>query len=105
MMTRKLAADYCCLSEAQFEREIIDGRLPIPVRLGGRDSWHRATMDQYLERIANPESDWRASSPIYANDPKYHQKRQSLPGLSSPEEVETSRRRARSMTASKKRPD
>lgn len=67
MMTRRLAADYCCLSEAQFEREICDGRLPPPVKLGGRDSWHRATIDKYLEKIANPELDWRATSPIYAD--------------------------------------
>src|SRR3546814_11884139 len=35
MMTRQLAADYCCLSIAQFEREIVSGRLPAPVNLGG----------------------------------------------------------------------
>ena len=66
MMTRKLAADYCCLSESQFEREIIDGRLPNPVKLGGRDHWHKPTLDTHLERIAGQAYDWRAESPIYA---------------------------------------
>jgi len=74
MMTRKLAADYCSLSVAQFEREIIDGRLPCPVKLGGRDSWHRATIDKHLELIANPELDWRRDSPLYADDPRYQRK-------------------------------
>ncbi|MGV7119620.1 hypothetical protein [Sphingopyxis sp. 550A] len=66
MMTRKLAADYCCLSEAQFQREIIDGRLPDPVVLGGVDHWHRPTLDRHLEMIAGAVSDWRSRSPMYA---------------------------------------
>ncbi|OWQ95122.1 hypothetical protein [Sphingopyxis witflariensis] len=75
MMTRKLAADYCCLSEAQFEREIIAGRLPVPVILGGRDHWHKPTLDKHLERIVNGDPyDWRADSPLYADDPKYRRK-------------------------------
>lgn len=66
MMTRKLAADYCCLSETQFQREIVDGRLPEPVRLGGNDHWHKPTLDTYLERIAGSVTDWRSKSPMYA---------------------------------------
>src|SRR3546814_15112663 len=49
MMTRQLAADYCCLSIAQFEREIVSGRLPAPVNLGGAAHWHKPTLDRYLE--------------------------------------------------------
>lgn len=77
MMTRGLAADYCCLSEAQFEREIADGRLPYPVKLGGRDSWHRPTLDEHLAAIARgPDDpyDWRAHIPLYADDPRYQRK-------------------------------
>lgn len=66
MMTRQLAADYCCLSIAQFEREIISGRLPAPVSLGGAAHWHKPTLDRYLEQIAGPAYDWRKDSPIYA---------------------------------------
>lgn len=76
MMTRTMAADYCSLSVAQFEREIIDGRIPIPVKLGGRESWHRQSIDEHLDRIVNGEPyDWRADSPIYADDPKYRRGR------------------------------
>lgn len=75
MMTRTMAADSCSLSVAQFEREIIDGRLPIPVKLGGRESWYRRAIDEHLERIVNGTPyDWRADSPIYAGDPKYTRK-------------------------------
>lgn len=66
MMTRQMAADYCSLSVAQFQREIIDGRLPDPVSLGGIDHWHRPTLDRHLELIAGAESDWRSRSPMYA---------------------------------------
>lgn len=76
MMTRQFAADYCCLSIAQFEREIIAGRLPIPMKLGGRESWHRKTIDEYLERLVKGDAyDWRRDSPIYADDPRYQDKR------------------------------
>lgn len=68
MMTRKLAADYCCLSEEQFKREVIDGRLPEPVKLGGRDHWHRPTLDRHLELIAGAADDWRSRSPMYAKN-------------------------------------
>ena len=66
MMTRQLAADYCCLSVAQFEREIVAGRLPNPVKLGGTEHWHRPTLDRYLEQIAGGTYDWRKDSPLYA---------------------------------------
>lgn len=65
MMTLKMAADYCSLSEAQFKREIIDGRLPDAVELGGKDHWHRPTLDRHLEMIAGAVSDWRSRSPMY----------------------------------------
>src|SRR3546814_2739719 len=52
MMTRQLAADYCCLSIAQFEREIVSGRLHAPVNIGGAAHWHQPTLDRDLEQIA-----------------------------------------------------
>src|SRR3546814_7172048 len=48
MMTRQLAADYCCLSIAQFEREIVSGRLPAPVN---RSEEHTSEL-QSLMRIS-----------------------------------------------------
>lgn len=77
MMNRTMAADYCSLSVAQFLREIVDGRLPEPVKLGGRDRWHRPTIDKHLEVIARGADDpydWRSRSPMYANDPRYQRK-------------------------------
>jgi predicted DNA-binding transcriptional regulator AlpA len=66
MMTRQLAADYCSLSIAQFEREINAGRLPAPVSLGGVAHWHKPTLDRYLEQISGATYDWRKDSPLYA---------------------------------------
>ena len=66
MMRRKTAATYCDMSEAAFEREVNGGRLPAPVMFGGRQHWHRATLDQDLARIAGHATDWRNKSPLYA---------------------------------------
>lgn len=48
MMRRKTAAEYCDLSEAAFEREVIACRLPCPVALGGREHWDRLALDRAL---------------------------------------------------------
>lgn len=75
MMARQMAADYCGLSIAEFEREIIDGRLPLPVKFGSRERWHRQSIDEHLDLIVNgPGYDWRKESPIYADDPRYQRK-------------------------------
>lgn len=68
MMLRKTAAQYCDVSEEAFEREVIAGRLPMPVIFGERPHWHRATLDTYLDRIAGAKSDWRSKSPVYNPD-------------------------------------
>lgn len=66
MMTRGRAAHYCDLSEAAFEKEVATGRLPMPVKLGGRDHWSRVALDEWLERLAGErEEDWRAGSNLY----------------------------------------
>ena len=66
MMTRAIAAAYCGLTEAAFEREIHAGRLPLPVKLGGKDHWHRPAVDRDLAKIAGATLDWRSESPLYA---------------------------------------
>ncbi len=66
MMLRKNAARYCDLTEEAFEREVVAGRLPMPVIFGERPHWHRATLDKHLERIAGAVNDWRSKSPVYA---------------------------------------
>jgi predicted DNA-binding transcriptional regulator AlpA len=65
MMRRPLAARYCDLSVAEFEREVADGRLPMPVRLGNNEHWSRARLDEALERLASGEPDWFSGSPLY----------------------------------------
>jgi predicted DNA-binding transcriptional regulator AlpA len=61
MMRRSLAARYCDLSVAEFEREIAAGRLPMPVKLGNSEHWSKARMDEALERIAGGSAnDWRS---------------------------------------------
>jgi hypothetical protein len=67
MMTRARAAHYCDLSEAEFEREVIAGRLPVPVRFGNRDHWSRVALDDSLSRIAGESigNDWRKEQPLY----------------------------------------
>jgi len=51
MMKRATAAEYCDMSEAAFEREIIAGRLPSSVVFGGRDHWRKEALDRALDRI------------------------------------------------------
>lgn len=68
MMTRTRAAAYCDLTVAEFEREVLDGRLPMPVKLGSKDHWSRVALDEHLSRIAGEQSgDWRQKQPLYAN--------------------------------------
>jgi predicted DNA-binding transcriptional regulator AlpA len=65
MMRRQLAAKYCDLSIAEFEREIADGRLPMPVRLGNNEHWSKAKLDEALELLASGGQDWFSGSPLY----------------------------------------
>lgn len=51
MLLRKDAAAYCSLSEAAFEREVASGKLPFPVRLGGRDHWCVKALDKALDAL------------------------------------------------------
>jgi predicted DNA-binding transcriptional regulator AlpA len=69
MMRRATAAGYCDMSSAGFEREVLAGRLPPPVHLGGEERWSRVQLDEALDRItgslpAQP-SDWRREQPLY----------------------------------------
>lgn len=52
MMKRQTAAQYCDMSVAAFEREILAGRLPSPVLLGGREHWCKNALDKALDQIA-----------------------------------------------------
>lgn len=52
MMRREKAAQYCDLSVAEFEREVVRGNLPAPAKLGRKDHWHKESLDRALARIA-----------------------------------------------------
>lgn len=60
MMRRTLAARYCDLSAAEFEREVNEGRLPLPIVLGGSERWSRRKLDEALELLDGGADDWRA---------------------------------------------
>jgi len=65
-MRRPDAARYCGLSVAEFEREIIDGRLPEPFKLGNSEHWYKAKLDAALAKLAGEEqADWRKEAGIY----------------------------------------
>ncbi len=66
MLRREKAAAYCDLSVAAFEREVLAGRLPHPVMLGGKEHWSRVAIDNALERLSGEApDDWRAKAPLY----------------------------------------
>lgn len=56
-MRRSVAALYCDLSEAAFEREVAAGRLPAPIELGRGDRWSRAQLDRALAVLAGEAID------------------------------------------------
>lgn len=68
MMKRGTAAMYCDLSQAEFEREVHSGRLPMPVKLGNSEHWSRTDIDEHLSRLTKRSApSWRDQSPLYAN--------------------------------------
>lgn len=68
MMRRETAAMYCDLTPAEFEREVADARMPLPIKLGGKEHWSRIAIDEMLNRLTGDNvPDWRAKSKLYAN--------------------------------------
>jgi len=64
MMKRATAASYCDLSPSKFSQEVIAGRLPLPVKLGGEDHWNQVALDAELARLSGlEEDDWRKEQP------------------------------------------
>ncbi len=67
MMLRATAAGYCDMTSADFEREVIAQRLPMPVLFGGAERWNRRALDEALERLVGGTApDWRTQSNLYA---------------------------------------
>lgn len=67
LMKRTTAARYCELTLAKFERAVMNGELPLPVKINGEERWYRHEIDA----INQPANDvgmngWRKRSPLYA---------------------------------------
>jgi hypothetical protein len=60
MMRRTMAARYVDLSPAEFEREVNEGRLPLPIMLGRSEHWSRRKLDDALEALHGGVEDWRS---------------------------------------------
>lgn len=67
MMKRALAARYCDLSPAEFEREVNEGRLPLPITLGNNEHWSRRKLDEALELLHGEVEDWRGKLGLNQN--------------------------------------
>lgn len=66
LMKRSTAAKCCEMSEAAFEREVIAGRLPQPIMIGGAEHWSLAQIDAAIENMVGSEKrDWRSSMPMH----------------------------------------
>jgi predicted DNA-binding transcriptional regulator AlpA len=52
MMRLATAAAYLDLSPAAFKREIAIGRMPTPIKFGGRDSWRRDAIDACIDALS-----------------------------------------------------
>jgi hypothetical protein len=67
LMKRATLAQYLDIAPSDVEREIVAGRLPMPIKMGGRDVWSRALVDSMVERMTGEAIDnWRSSQPLYA---------------------------------------
>lgn len=68
MLKRATAAAYLDISVAEFEREIMGGRIPSPVSLGNGPHWSRVELDAYMDRLSGgPADDWRSRTNLYAS--------------------------------------
>lgn len=62
----KTAAAYLDLSEVELEREVANGRLPLPVKLGNSLHWSQSQVDAAMDLISGDgRPDWRLASPLY----------------------------------------
>jgi prophage regulatory protein len=70
MLRRNFAAQYLDMSGAEFERQVAEGALPMPVKLGDELRWSRAALDEAVERLAGERApDWRSRSKLYGVAP------------------------------------
>jgi predicted DNA-binding transcriptional regulator AlpA len=69
MLNRPLAAAYCGLSSAEFERQVCAGELPSAVKLGNKTLWERGAIDESLDRLTGRGApNWRKDSLLYGSE-------------------------------------
>jgi hypothetical protein len=68
LMRRDLAAAYCDMPIAEFERGVATGALPQPVKVVDRDRWSKAALDERVGRLTGEggDDDFRKRSKLYA---------------------------------------
>lgn len=62
LMKRKTACEYLDMSEGSFEKEILAGRFPSAIKVGGRDHWYKEAIDAAIDRMVNGDPampEWR----------------------------------------------
>jgi hypothetical protein len=68
MLRRDLAAAYCDMPVAEFERGVALGILPLPTKVVDKDRWSRNALDESLERLTGEgRPDFRGASNLYGN--------------------------------------
>ena len=64
LMKKATAAEYCDMTTAMFEREVMGGTLPLPTVLGRTEYWSRVALDEKISQLAGETvDDWRNNQP------------------------------------------
>ena len=69
MMKKATLAAYLDMGGADIEREVMAGRLPHPISIGGAPHWSRAAVDASIESLTGESAhdDWRKGQPLYGS--------------------------------------
>ncbi|GLT02275.1 hypothetical protein GCM10007897_36810 [Sphingobium jiangsuense] len=68
LMSKATLARYLDITPTELEREVMQGRLPMPVKVGSRDHWSRSAVDASVETLTGERlDDWRKDQPLYGN--------------------------------------
>jgi hypothetical protein len=51
LLKLKAAAEYCDMTPAAFEREVMAGRFPAAVTVGQREHWDRQALDRAIDNL------------------------------------------------------
>ena len=66
LMKKATLAAYLDMTGTDIEREVIAGRLPQPVDIGGTLHWSRVAVDASIENLTGEAvDDWRKGQPLY----------------------------------------